>query len=294
MRKIVVMVGTSVIVLLLLVAAIAVFRAQRADYGWDPAFATPAFTSTHPRVFIDQAHYSASTAGVGGRYWPFARLLGADGYDVQKGTDRFSQGSLDGVQVLVMANAAGAPKPQFLGINIPVRTSKKRDGPAFTAGEIEVVRAWVERGGSLLLIADHAPFGAASEALAASFGVKMYQGFIEGPNEQSDPLLFSKENGRLGDHPSLCGDSPETTVRRVMTFTGQSLDGPAEASVCTGCPIGCKQEDSFVAGAEDRETSSEAARPQAPDDGRQVLGERAAGIRPRGLCGADQGFSCRS
>ena len=146
MKKIVVIAGTSLIVVPLLVAAIAVFMAQRADYGWAPAVARPAFTSTHPRVVIDQAHDNASTAGLAGRYWPFARLLRADGYDVHKGTDAYSPGSLDRVQVLVIANAARAPKPQLLGINLPVRTSKERGDPAFTADEIRAIRAWVERG----------------------------------------------------------------------------------------------------------------------------------------------------
>jgi hypothetical protein len=235
-KKAVVLVGLSLFGVALLAAMSGVYLAQRADYAWGPAVAAPAFTSTHPRAVIDQAHYNASTAGPAGRYWPFARLLRADGYEVEKGTRRFTPGSLAGVEVLVIVNAAGAPKPQFFGINIPVSTSKKREEPAFTAEEIEVVRAWVEQGGSLLLIADHAPFGAAAEALAAAFGVKMYKGFVEVPDEQSDPLLFSKDNGRLGDHPILSGENPATAVRSVMTFTGQSLDGPAEAAVLLRLP----------------------------------------------------------
>ena len=225
-----------VLAAVVVVAGIGISRTQRADFGWSPHVARPAFTSTHPRVVVDQAHYNASTAGVGSRYWPFARLLEADGYDVRPGTHAFLPGNLDGADVVVIANAAGAPKPQFMGINLPVRTSGARGDPAFTAGEIRAVRDWVERGGSLLLIADHAPFGASAEAMAAAFGVQMYKGFVEVPGERSDPLLFSTGNGRLGDHPILSGDGPGTAVRRVMTFTGQSLDGPAEASVLMALP----------------------------------------------------------
>lgn len=236
MRKILSFVVAPIILALLIAAAVVVSKAQRADYGWNPAVSRPTFPHGHPRAVVDEAHYNASTAGVGSRYYPFARLLRADGYEVQKGTRSFSQGSLDGVHVLVVANAGGAPKPQFLGINIPVRTSKDRGDPAFTADEIRAVRAWVEEGGSLLLIADHAPFGAAAEAMGAAFGVKMYKGFVEVPNELSDPLLFSRENGRLGEHPILSGDGSKTAIRRVMTFTGQSLDGPAEATVLLRLP----------------------------------------------------------
>jgi hypothetical protein len=221
---------------LLTVAAIGFLKGQRADFGWKPAVASPAYSSTHPRVVVDEAHHNASTAGIAGRYRPFARLLEADGYDVRNGKVEFSPGSLEGVHVLVIVNASGAPKPNILGINLPVRTDKERDEPAFTAGEIEAVRSWVDSGGSLLLIADHAPFGAACEAMAAGFGVRMYKGFVEVPGEQSDPLLFTAENGRLGDHPIIGGDSPETAVRRVATFTGQSLDGPPDSSILLRLP----------------------------------------------------------
>ncbi len=211
-------------------------RAQRADYGWSPRVLDAAF-ATHPlRVVVDEAHDNASTAAFTNRYWPFARLLRADGCEVRRGKLRFSAASLSGVSVLVVANAAGAPKPQLFGINLPVRTDRKRDDPAFSPREIEAVRTWVENGGSLLLVADHAPFGAASAGLAAAFGVRMHAGFAEVPGEVSDPLLFSAENGRLGEHPILRGNGPGTEVRRVMTFTGQSLDGPAGATVLLRLP----------------------------------------------------------
>jgi hypothetical protein len=140
------------------------------------------------------------------------------------------------VTVLAIANAAGAAKTQFLGLNIPTRTTGERSDPAFTAPEIETVRSWVRDGGSLLLIADHAPFGEAAADLGAAFGVTMRTGFVEVPGESSDPLLFSRDNGRLGDHVILAGDGGGNEVRRVMTYTGQSLDGPADASVLLRLP----------------------------------------------------------
>jgi len=236
MKRIVLISLASILGLFVLIVGITAYRAQRADYGWDPAVASPMYRSTHPRIVIDQAHNNASTAGWSNRYWPLARLLRNDGYDVQKRTQVFSQSSLDSTDVLIIANASGAPKPQFLGVNIPISTDRKREDPAFTDEEIRVVHSWVEKGGSLLLIADHAPFGAANAALAEAFGVKMHQGFVEVPNELSDPLLFSDDNHRLGSHIILSGESPESAVRRVMTFTGQSLDGPANAIVLLRLP----------------------------------------------------------
>lgn len=214
----------------------ALHESQRADYGWRPVVASPAFTTDHPRVLVDAAHNNASTIGLAGRYWPFGRLLRADGYAVAENRKPFTLESLAGAKVLVIANASGAPKPQLLGFNLPVSTTKKRSDPAFTPAEILAVRTWVERGGSLLLIADHAPFGESAAALGAALGVTMHRGFTEVPNESSDPLLFSAQNGRLADHPIVAGDGKTTLVRRVTTFTGQSLDGPPGATVLLRLP----------------------------------------------------------
>jgi hypothetical protein len=84
-----------------------------------------------------------------------------------------------------------------------------------------------------LLIADHAPFGAANAALASAFGVRMHAGFAEVPHEVSDPLRFTRANGRLDvAHPILAN------VQCVQTFTGQSLDGPPDAAVLLRLPRG--------------------------------------------------------
>jgi hypothetical protein len=225
----------------LFVAGSAFFFAQRADYGWAPAISRPAFTTEHPRVLFDEGHGNASTAGFAGRYWPFARLLRADGYAVERGHAAFSVDSLRRARVLVIANASGAPKPQLFGLNVPVPTRGHRRDPAFAPAEIEAVRAWVEAGGSLLLIADHAPFGEAAFDLGAALGVTMHKGAVEVPGEASDPLLFSAGNGRLGSHPILAGDGPAGTVSRVMTYTGQSLDGPPDAAVLLRLPATARE-----------------------------------------------------
>ncbi len=228
--------GAAVIAPLLVFLGVSFFLAQRADYGWDPAVETPGVVDADVRVLIDEGHHNASHAGITGRYWPFARLLRADGYSVERSRSAFTRGDLDRAQVLVIANASGAPKPQAFGINIPIPTDLERSDPAFTPAQILLLRSWVENGGSLLLIADHAPFGEAAATLASALGVTMHKGFVEVPGESSDPLLFSRSDGRLGDHPILTGDGPETAIERVMTYTGQSLDGPPGASVLLRLP----------------------------------------------------------
>lgn len=219
-------------------AVSAFFWSQRADYGWSPNLATATFTDHHPVVVFDHAHGNTSTIDYPGRYWPFAKLMRADGYDVRALTQALSPQALSDADVLVIVNASGATTPQAFGINLPQLEDSKRSrsDPAFTSREIEVVRDWVRNGGSLLLIADHAPMGAASAGMAAAFGVTMYTGFVEVPDEVSDPLLFSRENGRLGNHPIIDGIYPDSRIARIMTFTGQSLRGPDDASILLKLP----------------------------------------------------------
>jgi hypothetical protein len=126
--------------------------------------------------------------------------------------------TLAGYDVLVISNALG-PRGQ-------------RASAAFTEEECDAVRDWVRAGGSLLLIADHAPMGAAAEILSMRFGVEMSKGYTTDPvnydkssNERSQ-LVFSRENGLLGEHAINSGRSAAERVNRVVTFTGQSLRGP--------------------------------------------------------------------
>lgn len=233
-------IGGGALALLVLLALVGlgweVKRSQRADLGWRPQLAAPSFAADGPRVLIDEGHHNASTAGIGGRYFPFARLLRADGFRVARGRGAFTAAALDGLDVLVIANASGAAKPQFLGINLPGGGDGDRGAPAFTDAEIVALRTWVERGGGLLLVADHAPFGAAARALGEAFGVTMHGGFTEVPDEVSDPLVFSRENGRLGEHAILEGGASGRRVERVATYTGQSLDGPPAATLLLRLP----------------------------------------------------------
>ncbi|MGH8629507.1 MAG: hypothetical protein ACREU7_01910, partial [Burkholderiales bacterium] len=140
-------------------------------------------------------------------------------YLVAPGTGKFEKRGFEGVGVLIVANAA-APNATAQG-----------SGPAFSEAECDAVRDWVRQGGSLLLIADHAPYGRA-EALAARFGVEMGKGFVlDRANSEAGPtlLVFSRENGLLGDHSLLRGRDASEEIKRVIAFTGQSLTVPPGA-----------------------------------------------------------------
>jgi hypothetical protein len=64
----------------------------------------------------------------------------------------------------------------------------------------------------------------------------MGNGMVEDPKHHEPSLsdshlVFSRENGLLLDHPITRGRNPSEQIERVLTFTGQSLGGPAEGTV---------------------------------------------------------------
>jgi len=197
---------------------------QMADPDFAPKVARPAYVSEHPQVWLDEAHFNFHTAS--GRYKPFADLLRADGYEVVPNTEKFSAATLASKKILVISNALGH---QMMG-------NPAASNPAFTPEECDAVRDWVRAGGALLLIADHSPMGAANQSLADRFGVHMSKGYTgdaknHDPESNSDTfLLFTRENKLLADHPITRGRDGSEQISKILTFTGQSLKGPAEST----------------------------------------------------------------
>lgn len=191
---------------------------QRSDPAFKAFVPHPAYPSgTGPRVVFDVAHNNFHTPA--GRYRPLADLLRNDGYRVGELKSSFSAASLDAVDVLVIANALGPDGHEGRA--------------AFTEDEEVAVASWVQRGGSLLLISDHAPFGSAAKRLAARFGITMYLAFARDDKNHSgwdnEVLVFSRANGLLTDHAITDGRNATERVEKVVAFTGQSLSVPPGA-----------------------------------------------------------------
>lgn len=201
--------------------AVAAFAQQVADPDFDTKSARPAYTKKHPKVLLDEAHNNFHTAS--GRYKPFADLITSDGYQVTPGTTKFDKETLKGFDVLVISNALGAP----------AMGSREASNSAFTEEECDAVRDWVRSGGNLLLIADHAPMGAANAKLGERFGVDMSKGYTGDPSnydvESNNQgfITYTREKELLGDHPITRGRDSSEKISRVIAFTGQSLKGPS-------------------------------------------------------------------
>jgi len=221
MRKLVL--PAAVIIIAAVVTVTRSYSQQVADPNFDAKVAHPAYAKTGPKVLFDEAHNNFHTAS--GRYKPFADLITSDGYRVTPNKEKFAAAGLKGFDILVISNALGAER-----MNMPEAAN-----PAFTAEECDAIRDWVKGGGNLLLIADHAPMGSANQILADRFGVNMSKMFtVDNQNydkESNNPgfIIYTRESGRLADHPITRGRNDSERINKIITFTGQSLKGPADS-----------------------------------------------------------------
>jgi hypothetical protein len=213
----------SVVALAFALLAATGFAQQIADPNFDAKVAHPAYAKNGPKVLFDEAHNNFHTAG--GRYKPFADLITNDGYQVTPNKQKFSAEVLKGYEILVISNALGAPR-----MNLP-----DAGNAAFAEAECDAVREWVKAGGSLLLIADHAPMGAANQILAQRFDVNMSKMFTadeqnyDKESDNSGFIVYTRDSGRLADHAITRGRNDSERVNKIIAFTGQSLKGPADS-----------------------------------------------------------------
>ena len=198
---------------------------QVPDRSFAPSITSPEYpTGKGPVVCLDEGHFNFHT--LDGRFWAFGELLRRDGYVVRPFTSKFELGALTSCRVLVVSNAQPGSGDWD---SYPYPTP-----PAFSDVEVAAVRRWVERGGSLLLIADHMPLAGAAATLAAAFGVEFLNGFaVEGFSGDSGrdasfdkPTIFRTQDGSLMPHPIVRGRNAADSVPSIRTFTGQAFRAP--------------------------------------------------------------------
>jgi len=192
---------------------------QVPDTTYNPVISKPAYKpGSGPLVLIDEGHYNFHTRG--DRYLPFALLLEKDGYRTEAYSGRFDSESLGRGSILVIANALNETNTQRWFKPIL---------PAFTPEEIEAIRQWVEKGGSLFLIADHMPMGGAAAGMAAVFGFGFTDGFAI-DTLRAGPSLFCRADNTLADNVITNGSSAGERVDSIYSFTGQAFTIPDDAS----------------------------------------------------------------
>lgn len=120
-----------------------------------------------PHVYVDGAHHNYHLLNKS--YATFGEALREDGFLVDSIEETFLEGSLDEVDILVIANAQHEDD---------VKNWSNPSISAFTDEEIAYLEQWVSNGGSLFLIVDHMPFPAGAHDLAAAFGFDLFNGML--------------------------------------------------------------------------------------------------------------------
>ena len=196
----------------------------------------PAVALQQPaRVLLDEGHHNFHTTTTA--YAAYTRLLRQHGFVVTASPGRVTAEVLQGIDVFIIAS----PQPESNEVltqkaeaaGEPLNWSAAAAASALSSDEIAVIERWVRGGGSLLLVSDHSPFSGAGSALAAAFGVKMrnantFDTAFTGPDDlRQNPgfFVYTRATETLGVHPVLTG------VDRIVTYTGTSMQGPANATV---------------------------------------------------------------
>jgi hypothetical protein len=212
--------NTTISILVCLLFIFISCSGQRADLNYDTKVKDPAFISNHPRILFDEGHNNSHKSS--GTYKPFVELIKSDGYKVVVNKGTFNTELLHNYDILVISNAKG---------------KNKKYEPAFTEKECNDVYDWVNGGGSLLLIADHYPFGSAAQNLSEKFGVRMGEGETQDTlnydktSTDKAQLIFDDANKLLVESPIKKGRNSDEIVHRVISFTGQSLNAPDTNSI---------------------------------------------------------------
>lgn len=179
-----------------------------------------------PVVAIDSRHNNYHR--IDGLFAPFASLLRNDGFRVVDSNAPFGAENLSHIDILAISNAR------------PTVTAGDEAAPlsAFTSGEIDAVKTWILNGGSLLLIADHAPFAGSAAGLASAFGFEFEDVLVSRipPGTESD--IFSTEDGSLRAHIVTSGRDESEAVHAVQTFGGSAFRAPSEAQPLIVLPKG--------------------------------------------------------
>lgn len=163
-------------------------------------------------ICIDEGHNNRFT--LDGRFAMAAEIWRRDGFVLRSSTAAFSTGALRACNILVIANALHERNIDDWSLPTP---------SAFTPEEIDAVRAWVEAGGALLLLADHMPMPGAAADLASALGVRFTNGFAMDTAVKSGTIVFRRSDGNLRSHPITEGRSASERVDSVVTYTGQAF-----------------------------------------------------------------------
>ncbi|MFZ1815267.1 MAG: DUF4350 domain-containing protein [Rhizobiaceae bacterium] len=192
-------------------------KSQGPDLDYAYANASPAWPQgTGPRIVFSGKN---SIFVRNGSHKPFARLAREDGYQVLTRDSDIDGEMLEKADILIIINAYQQNFRDFPAMLPP---------SAFQDSEIDAIHAWVERGGSLLILADHAPLGGGTSKLASTFGFDFLNGHtVEDAAARSGHVHVNNEftlaAGLNANTPVTDGSTGREKISHFQAFGGQAF-----------------------------------------------------------------------
>ncbi|MEZ5872482.1 MAG: hypothetical protein R3D32_11710 [Nitratireductor sp.] len=192
--------------------------AQGPDLSYSYQNDSPAYPAESGPMIVFSARNSVFVRN--GSAKPLAKLAESDGFQTFTSDGTLDDALLAKAGILVIINAYD--RDQYK--NFPAMTPPS----AFSDEEIERVRKWVDGGGNLLVLADHAPLGGGSSKLAEAFGFTFLNGHAA-ETKSADAgyshviLDFRQQTGLASDTPVTDGSMGRKPTERFFAFGGQAF-----------------------------------------------------------------------
>lgn len=217
-------------VLLLLTSAFS-FGQMLNDSPFNANVSNPAYKKQKgPKLLIDAGHHNFIVEM--GLIKPFVDLSTNDGYQPKIDSGVFTSAYLANYQMVLITPA------------MPFKFGSKKEVTTeitFTPDELAALKDWVTKGGSLIMLSEHAPIDKSMTPLFNTFGMQLsigavvdsvnYDTSIKFPNAET-LLLFNRSNGLLNsNHPIIKGNNPNELVQNIVTYTGSALSGEGYSNI---------------------------------------------------------------
>ena len=183
-----------------------------------------------PSILIDAAHHNFIIEM--GLIKPLIDVLQSDGYKPKIDSQTFTKNYLSKYKMLVIMPAMPF---EFGSKNIIT------DEITFTKEELNTLHEWVENGGSLLMLSEHAPIDKSMTPLFNKFGLATTTGIIYDsahcdasikiPSYQM-LIQYTSTNGLLNTkHPITLGQNSSEAIHRMITYGGSGFTGKGYTNI---------------------------------------------------------------
>ena len=201
------------------------------DSPFNASIAHPKYKNQNgPKILIDAGHHNFIVEM--GLIKHFVDLSGFDGYQPKIDSGIFTPAYLSNYKMVLITPA------------MPFKFGSKKEVTTeitYTNEELSAIHDWVMKGGSLIILSEHAPIDKSMTPLFATFGIQSsigavfdslnYDTTIKSSSAQT-MLLFNKSNGLLNsNHPITKGVNKNETINNILTYTGCALSGAGYTNV---------------------------------------------------------------